>query len=127
MDRATFILAHDTARRRAVECVAAAPTGFVVEVKPRTRTLEQNALMWARLGEISRQVVWYGQKLTDEEWKDVMSASLKKQKAVPGIDGGFVILGQRTSKMTVAEMSELMTLIEAFAAQHGVEFEEVAA
>jgi len=41
---------------------------------------------------------------------------------VPGIDGGFVVLGARTSHMTVAEMSELQTLIEAFGADKGVIF-----
>jgi hypothetical protein len=41
---------------------------------------------------------------------------------VPGIEGGFVALGQSTSKMTKAEMSELQTLIEAFGSQQGVKF-----
>lgn len=95
---------------------------LVIEVKEKTRSTEQNARMWALLTEVSRQVDWYGQKLTAEEWKDVFSASLKKQKAVPGLDGGFVILGQRTSKMTVREMADLMTLIEAFGAEKGVRF-----
>lgn len=95
---------------------------LVIEVKEKTRSTEQNARMWALLTDVSRQVDWYGQKLTPEEWKDVFSASLKKQKAVPGLDGGFVILGQRTSKMSVREMADLMTLIEAFGADKGVRF-----
>jgi NinB protein len=95
---------------------------MVLEVKEKTRSTEQNARMWALLTDVSRQVDWYGQKLTPEEWKDVFSASLKKQKAVPGLDGGFVILGQRTSKMSIREMGELMELIEAFGAQKGVRF-----
>ena len=95
---------------------------MTVEVKEKTRSTEQNARMWALLTDVSRQVDWYGQKLTPEEWKDVFSASLKKQKAVPGLDGGFVILGQRTSKMSIREMGELMELIEAFGAQKGVRF-----
>lgn len=95
---------------------------LVIEVKEKTRSTEQNARMWALLTDVSRQVDWYGQKLTAEEWKDVFSASLKKQKAVPGLDGGFVILGQRTSKMSIREMGDLMTLIEAFGAERGVRF-----
>ena len=43
-------------------------------------------------------------------------------KVVPGLDGGFVVLGQATSKMTIAEMGELMELISAFGAQQGVRF-----
>lgn len=95
---------------------------LVIEVKEKTRSTEQNARMWALLTDVARQVDWYGQKLTPEEWKDVFSASLKKQKAVPGLDGGFVILGQRTSKMSIREMGELMELIEAFGAEKGVRF-----
>lgn len=95
---------------------------LVLEVRPETRSDAQNRRLWAMLRDISQQVDWYGQKLTDEEWKDVFTASLKKQKAVPGLDGGFVVCGQRTSKMTKAEMAELQTLMEAFGVERGVVF-----
>lgn len=94
----------------------------VLEAKLETRNLEQNAKMWATLADISEQVDWYGKKLTPKEWKCVLSASLKKQSVVPGIDGGFVVLGQSTSKMTIAEMSEMIELAIAFGAQQGVIF-----
>lgn len=93
---------------------------MVVEVREETRSLAQNARLWAMLTEISRQVDWYGQKLTPEDWKHVFTAALKKTRAVPGIDGGIVVLGQSTSRMTKAEMSELQTLMEAFAAERGI-------
>jgi hypothetical protein len=51
-----------------------------------------------------------------------MSASLKRTKVVPGLDGGFVVCGQSTSRMTRAEMCELQELMEAFGAQQGVKF-----
>lgn len=78
--------------------------------------------MWAMLRDLSQQVVWHGQKLHEAEWKDVMTAALKRQKVVPGIDGGFVVIGARTSKMPVAEMCELIELVEAFGTQQGVRF-----
>lgn len=93
-----------------------------VEVKEMTRSVEQNARLWALLTDVSRQVEWYGQRLTPEEWKDVFTASLNRHKVVPGIDGGFVVLGMRTSKMSIREMGELMELIEAFGVQRGVRF-----
>jgi len=95
---------------------------MVVEIKPETRTLAQNARLWAMLTDVAKQVNWYGRKLTTEEWKHVFTASLSKQDVVPGIDGGFVVLGKSTSKMTKPEMSELQQLIEAFGAQQGVRF-----
>lgn len=89
--------------------------------RPR-RSLDQNSLLWPLLKDISRQVDWYGQRLTEEEWKDVFSAALKKQKVVPGLDGGFVVCGQSTSKMPKALFSEMIELIYAFGAEHGVKW-----
>jgi hypothetical protein len=120
----TFFLVHHQARLNALEAVKNAPDGWMVQVKEKTRSIEQNALLWSRLEEVSKQVDWYGEKLTSEDWKHVFSASLKKQKAVRGIDGGFVVLGQSTSKMTKAEMADLLTLMEAFAAERGVNFKD---
>ena len=97
---------------------------MVLTIKPETRSLAQNARLWAMLADISRQVDWHGQKLSPEEWKDVFTAALKRQKVVPGIDGGFVVLGTSTRKMTKAEMSELQEFMQAFGAQRGVEFRE---
>jgi hypothetical protein len=93
-------------------------------IKKETRSNEQNRLMWSALGDISKQVNWHGHWLTKEEWKDVFTASLKKQKVVPGTDGGFVVLGTSTSKMTISEMSELLELALAFGTQQGVTFNE---
>lgn len=93
-----------------------------VRIEKETRTLEQNARLWAMLTDVSEQVEWYGRKLSTEEWKHVFTAAIKRQETVPGIDGGFVVLGQSTSKMTRAEMSELQELIEAFGAEKGVRF-----
>jgi NinB protein len=95
---------------------------YVIELREKTRSNEQNARMWAMLTDVSRQVIWHGRKLSPEEWKHVFSASLKRQDVVPGIDGGFVVLGLSTSKMSVREMGDLMELISAFGAQNGVKF-----
>ena len=119
-EKRTYKLVSDQVRAHCIDEIARAPLGKVVIVQDPTRTLEQNALMWAMLADISAQVDWYGQKLTSEEWKDVFSASLKRQKVVPGLDGGFVVCGQRTSKMTKGEMSDLVELMNAFCAERGV-------
>jgi hypothetical protein len=98
---------------------------YVLSVKQAKRSNEQNKRLWAMLNEISQQVDWYGQKLTPEEWKDVFSAAMKRTKVVPGLDGGFVVCGQSTSRMTKGEMSEMQTLMEAFGAERGVKFSAV--
>ena len=98
---------------------------FTLEIRPEKRSDAQNRRLWAMLSDISRQVDWHGHRLTAEEWKDVFSAALKRTKVVPGLDGGFVVCGQSTSKMTKAEMAELQTLMEAFGAERGVRFKAV--
>lgn len=95
---------------------------MVVRCEPETRSLAQNARLWAMLTDISKQVDWHGRKLTQEEWKHVFTAALTKQEVVPGINGGFVVLGKSTSKMTRSEMTELQELMAAFGAEHDVRF-----
>ena len=98
---------------------------YVVEVKPLTRTIEQNKILWAMLTDVSDQVNWHGNKLSNEDWKHIFSAALSQQRVVPNIDGnGFVVLGKSTSKMSVAEMSDMIELIQAFGAERGVKFNE---
>ena len=93
--------------------------------EPR-RTLDQNSKMWPMLGDISKQVQWHGQHLKDFEWKDVFTAALKRYRAIPGIDGGIVLLGMRTSRMTKRELSELIELMYSFGTEHNVVWSEPA-
>ena len=122
--RRVFFLEHDIARRNAIKAVQEAPAGMMVVVQEKTRTLDQNALLWPLLSAVSSQVVWHGAKLSPDEWKDVFTAALKRQKVVPGIDGGFVVCGTRTSKMPKSEFSDLIELIYSFGAERGVDFHD---
>ena len=119
-----IILRGEQHRDRAVEILRMLPFEPVMEVtiKPfkDSRTLEQNNKMWGVLTDISNQVDWYGKKPTPDEWKQIITAAIKKQEVVPGIEGGFVILGQSTSKMTIAEMSDVIEYGHAFGASKGV-------
>jgi hypothetical protein len=92
-----------------------------VTVKPATRSLEQNSRLWAQLSDVSKQVEWYGKRLTPEDWKHVFTSSLRKLAVVPNLDGsGFVAMGLSTSRMSKRELGELMDLIDAFGAERGV-------
>lgn len=125
MTRAMIMIRGIPDRRRAAKWASQAPPGTRIEFKAPSRSIDQNALMWCRLGEIARQVEWYGAMLSAEDWKDVFSASLRRARVVPGLDpGSFVPLGMRTSDMSKEEMGNLLDLIDAFAAERGVEFNE---
>lgn len=98
----------------------------VITLGRKKRSLSQNKKLWPMLTDLSRQVEWYGEKLSPEDWKHVLSAGLLKQRAVPGIDGGFVVLGISTSQMDKKVFSDLIELIYAFGAEKGVQWSEPA-
>ena len=123
MSKIILKITGDVAHRAICSHVMKAPLGYIVTIAEPTRNLEQNALMWALLAELSKQTDWHGIKLSPDEFKDLLSAGLVKSKVVPNIEGnGFVVLGQRTSNMSKREMAELIELIYAFGAQRGVVF-----
>jgi hypothetical protein len=125
MENQSYRLSNKEVRHRAARAVLDAPDFWTVDINPPKRSREQNDRMWAMLGEISRQVDWYGKKLSDIQWKDVFTAALREYEVVPGITPGtFVVLGMRTSKMNTKEMSDLMTLIDAFGKEKGVVFND---
>lgn len=86
-----------------------------------TRTTEQNSMLWPLLTIAAEKVEWHGQRLTPEDWKAMFTAALRKERVVPGINGGFVVLGQQTSRMDKQEFSELLELVLAFLAERGIE------
>lgn len=91
-----------------------------VTIAEEKRSDASNRKMWAMLRDIANQVEWYGQKLKDEDFKHIFSASVEKQRAVPGLDGGFVVLGLSTRKQSQAWFSDMFEVMEAFAAERGV-------
>jgi len=102
--------------------LAAGPV--VIRLGRPKRSEIQSRKFWATMGDLSAQVDWYGQRLSKEEWRTVMTAGLRKQKAVPGIDGGFVVLGEHTAKMSKQEMAELIDLAMTFGESRGVKWSE---
>ncbi|MES2942900.1 MAG: recombination protein NinB [Pseudomonadota bacterium] len=128
MTKRTLILANREVRQRAKEAIDAAPDGHIVEIREPKRNLEQNALLWSLLTAFSEQLEWpvNGKmcKLEPDEWKDLLSAAFKNetQRVAMGINGGMVILGMRTSKMSKRQFSEFLEFIHSIAADRGVTF-----
>jgi hypothetical protein len=126
MSRAVVQIKSEADRGQIATWARNVPVGTTVEFRAPRRSTDQNALMWSLLGQISKQVDWYGQKLSSEDWKDVLTASLRRTRVVPGIDAGtFVPLGMRTSQMTKQELADLIELIYAFGAERSVRFREL--
>ena len=112
-------------RQQAIQAISQAPDDYVAIVRQRTRSLEQNAMLWRLLTELSKHIPWQvnGEfvMLEPEDWKDIITASLSQEKRIArGIGGGFVMLGRSTSVMSISHMSELIEFIYKFAAEQGV-------
>lgn len=123
MGRALLVLHNDATRAKAVGWIARAPKETRVTFQGPKRTTDQNSKLWASLTEISEQVLWHGQRLSPEDFKLLFMAALNQEmRVVPNLAGtGFVPLGRSSSKLSKQEFSDLLELIAAFAAQHGVE------
>ena len=110
-------------RNRLIADIQRSPLGYSVEIKRNKRSVPQNSRMWAMLTDVSQQLAWHGEKLAPEDWKCLFMHALERElRVVPGLSGGTVVLGFSSSSLSVAEMTELMDLIEAFGGQHGVVF-----
>jgi hypothetical protein len=124
----TFSLHSPRERGRAMEFLRNAPTDAYVAFSRPKRTGAQNAKLHAMITDVAGQVEWAGAKRDVEAWKDIFTAALRSAKhgldVVPGINGGFVLLGMHTSAMTKAEVADLIELIHAFGAEHGVRFHD---
>lgn len=133
----------------------------VVNLTEPKRNSESNACMWALLHDLEQQVGWkpprwsgdhmveagryvlladapmhkFGivKRLSDEDFKDVLSAAQRKRKFAGSVDthgdldGGVVAIGMRTSKMTQRQMGDLIELIGAFGSKLGVVWTEAKA
>lgn len=130
MSRKQFILAFQVDRTKAKALIDKAPVNSRVEVKEPKRTIPQNDRLWLLLTAVAEQATWAGKKRTTLEWKDLFTGAVKIAgggvEAVPGLEGGLMLLGLHTSDMGKAEMVELQDYIEAWAVGHGVVIPEPA-
>jgi hypothetical protein len=116
-------------RQAALDAVRNAPEHYIVEIKPKTRSIDQNSLLWALLNIAANNVLWpvngKAVYLLPEDWKDIFTASLNQENRISkGVRGGFVMLGKSTSKMSVAQMTELIEFIYSFLAEQGIDVQE---
>ena len=125
----TFVLQpapHPARQNCALYVLHGAPDGFIVSVGEPNRNLEQNAAQWPILEAFSKQLEWPVNgsmvKMEPEEWKDVLTAAFRREtvRVAMGLDGGMVMLGQRTSKFSKREFSDWLEFLNATAAIRGV-------
>lgn len=126
MSRVSVTLRTQADRDKVCRWVQKVDAGTRVELKEAKRTSDQNARFWAMLTDVATQLAWHGQRLSTEDWKLIFLDALKRElRMVPNITGnGFVNLGRSSSDLTKAEFSDLIEIITAFGAGHGVQFQD---
>lgn len=117
----TVILHGSSQRAFAKQLIDRAPTDAVVTVRAATRSTEQNSKMWAMLSDVSRAKP-EGRRWTPETWKAAFMHTLGHQvQFCEGLDNsGPFPLGFRSSRLTVAQMADLITCIQEYGDRHGV-------
>ena len=91
-----------------------------------TRSNAQNATQWPILVAFANQLQWSVNGslvfMDPDDWKAVLSAAFRRERVrlAQGLDGGVVMLGMRTSKMSKETFSEWLEFLYATAALRGV-------
>jgi hypothetical protein len=101
----------------------AASLGWTMELREPKRSDAQNERLWEMLGRVSKRMDINGRKYDPDQWKCIfMRAMGKEAQFLPTLDGAsFFPSGFRSSQLTVGEMSDLQTFIEAHCAEQGAD------
>lgn len=79
-----YMLRNEAIRNNAIAAILSLPiddkSPHEVHIKEPKRSNPQNRLMWALLQDVSRQVLWHGERLAPEDWKDLFTALWLKTK-----------------------------------------------
>ena len=123
----TIILRGPAQRAFAKQILDRAPTDAVVRISEATRNSDQNARMWAMLSDVSRAKP-EGRHWTPETWKCAFMQSLGHQvRFCEGLDNsGPFPMGFSSSKLTVRQMADLITMIGEYGDRHEVEWTDPA-
>ena len=111
-------------RYHAAKFIEQAPDGYIVTIKEPTRSLDQNARLWAMLADVSKAMP-DGRRHTPEDWKAIfMNAAGWEVQFVDGLDGRPFPSGFKSSRMSVKQMADLITFIMAYGDERGVAWSE---
>jgi hypothetical protein len=83
-------------------------------MKPEMITDEQRKTLNAACGDLAAQIEWHGFRLTRDDWRHMLSGTVKGWRMMPGIDmgegPGFIMLGGSSLTLTKEQASDAITL-----------------
>jgi hypothetical protein len=120
MNGQTLVLSGQRQRDLAKRLIDKAPVNAVLNIREAARSLDQNAKMHAMLSDVSRAKP-EGRTHTAEIWKCLfMQACGHAVQFENGLNGQPFPVGFRSSRLTKAQMGELIDCIEEYGARFGV-------
>lgn len=119
MDRHVKTIRNETDRGIVMAWLKGCAYGYRVEVKAPKRSDLQNDRLWGILSDIATVATINGKRYAPDQWKCVfMKAMGNEAQFLPTLDGNsFFPTGFRSSDLSVREMSDLQTFMEAWAAE----------
>ena len=109
---------------RACEVIRNAPLGHIVTVREPTRNSDQNAKLHAMIDDIVKANP-NGYGYDKHDWKAVFVNAYKSEtRALYGLDGRPFPAPVRTSAFSVRQCADLIELITAYGAEHGIVWSE---
>lgn len=96
---------------------------YTLSIEEPKRSSSQNKLLHATLQDIAQRREWAGRKWDVLTWKRLLTAAWMRARGdqvlvVPALDGhGFDVVFEHTSKLSKAQMAELIDFIQAWDAQ----------
>ena len=128
MAKRLLILANKAIRDRAIKWVMNAPDSTRLWFMEPKRSTEQSDKMWAMLDPIAATPLHFGRKYDTETWKCIfMNAMGREVKFIPTLDGDSVFpLPYKSSVLSKREMADLITFIQAWADERGIDLNEPA-
>ena len=120
-----FIIRSPQILRNCFDAIRKAGLNVRITISQVTRTNAQNDKMWAMLSDVARCQP-EGRQWEPETWKAAFMHYLGHQvRFCEGLgDSGPFPVGFRSSKLTVAQMADLITVIYQYGDEHGVEWRE---
>lgn len=115
---------------REITALADAGEDFEIVLQEIRRSLDQNAAMWPALRDFARQVNWpvvnrdgsVG-RADAHDLKAIFTAAFEQEtRMAPGLNGGTVMLGARTSRYGKRKMGDFLTFLRAEGDDRGVQW-----
>lgn len=134
MKKIKFQLINNQVKQNAIDCIRDLPVDgqkpLIVEVRPRTRTLDQNAKAHSMFSDFARSgILFAGKARSLEEWKVILIsghsiATGGQGEVIAGIEGELICIRESSAGMTVSRMASLIEYVTAYAAEKGVQLSD---